>query len=490
MRTGLVALAVLVLVGAAAPAPARAQGNLRAAPTGGRSVLMGGTGVALGRDAAAPFLNPATVARIDDSGIAFSSNFYTFTATQFTGFHQPGPVDTAQFGALNLPQPDLSRGRIDGLPATLCLFLKVGHHTAPITADENRAGRQKLAACLGNVERQLFDATGQGYTGDSGGLHTTQAISIARRWNRLYVGPSYSVYVTDRLAIGASLDAISTTASSTWSVDTLSYGGPGPAAASGFDTSYNAYSIDLGALFGVIYHIDSHQIVGLSVSTPTLHVVGGYKSTATIGELAPNPAVSLTTASGGFISAPPVRVSAGLGAELGRLRIEVDATLWVPVQPFARAEAQVSQTTLVGNVSTLRSYNELVDVDTQPIVDTSFGVEWFLSPSWSLLGGASTDWSALDALPSSPMPSTVAETRLHRLTTSFGVGMHGVATELLLGTELSYGWGRSIAVDPYVDPPRLALVDEHAFGVMLVVAGRTSLAVVRETLSRVIGAQP
>ena len=72
---------------------------------------MGGTGVALGRDAAAPFLNPATVARIDDTGVAFSSNFYSFTSTQFTGFHQPGPVDTAQFGALKLPQTDLSRGR-------------------------------------------------------------------------------------------------------------------------------------------------------------------------------------------------------------------------------------------------------------------------------------------------------------------------------------------------------------------------------------------
>ncbi len=451
---------------------------------------MGGTGVALGRDAAAPFLNPATVARIDDSGIAFSSNFYTFTSTQFTGFHQPGPVDTAQFGALNLPQADLSRGRIDGLPATLCLFLKLGRRTAPLLEGESRAGRQKLSACLGNVERQLFDATGQGYTGASGGLHTTQALSIARRWNRLYVGPSYSIYVTDRLAIGASLDGISTTAASTWSVETLSYGGPGPATASSFDTSYNAYSIDLGALFGLVYHIDAHQIVGLSVSTPTLHVLGNYKSTATIGQLAPNPFVTISTASGGFISAPPLRFSAGLGAELGRLRIEADATLWVPVQPFARAEIQVSQTALVGNVATARSYNEVDDVDAQPIVDTGLGLEWYLNPSLSLLGGASTDWSALDALPSEPRPSTVAETRLHRVTTSFGIGMHGVATELLVGTELSYGWGRSIAVDPYVDPPRLALVDEHAFGVMLVIAGRTSLAVVRETLSRVIGAQP
>jgi hypothetical protein len=489
MRACTASLAVVLLCAAFGPS-ALAQGNLRASPTGGRSVLMGGTGVALGRDAAAPFLNPATVARIDDTGVAFSSNFYSFTSTQFTGFHQPGPVDTAQFGALKLPQTDLSRGRIDGLPSTLCLFLKLGSRAAPPASDEHRTGRQKISACLGNVERQLFDATGQGYTGASGNLHTAQALSIARRWNRLFVGPTYSVYVTDRLAVGASLNVISTTASSTWSVDTVSYGGPVSASASGFDTSYNAYSIDLGSLFGLIYHVDGHQIVGLSVSAPSLHVLGAYKSTATIGQLAPSPAETLTTATGGFISMPPLRVSAGLGAEMGRLRIEVDASLWVPIQPFARAETQVSQTSLAGNVATLRTYNQLVDVDTTTIVDTNLGLEWFLNPTWSLLGGASTDWSALDALPQSPPPGTIAETRLHRLSASFGVGMHGVASELLLGTELSYGWGQSIAVDPYVDPPRLALVDEHAFGVMLVVAGRTSLAVVRETLSRVIGTQP
>jgi hypothetical protein len=489
MRACTVSLAVATLVAFLAPS-ALAQGNPRPSPLGGRSVLMGGTGVALGRDAEAPFLNPATVARIDDNGVSFSSNFYSFTTTQFTGFHQPGPVNAAQFGALNLPDTDLSRGRIDGLPSTLCLVLRLGNRSARAVGDEHRSGRQKIAACLGNVERQLFDATGQGYSGSSGNLHTTQALSISRRWNRLSIGPKYSIYLTDRLAVGGSLDVVSTTASSTWSVNTLSYGGATAPASSSFDTSYNAYSIDLGALLGLIYHIDSHQIVGLSVSTPTLHILGAYKSTATIGELTPTAAETLTTSTGGFISTPPLRISTGLGAELGRLRIEADASLWIPVQPFARSESQVSQTTLVGSVATLHTSNVVVDVDATTIVDASFGLEWFLNPSWSLLGGASTDWSVLDALPQSPPPATVAETRLQRLTTSFGVGMHGVATELLLGTELSYGWGQSIAVDPYVDPPRLALVDEHAFGIMLIVAGRTSLSVVRETLSRVIGAQP
>jgi hypothetical protein len=50
---------VFVTIGFSTRAVA-AQGNDLSAPTGGRSALMGNTGVALARDGAAPFYNPAT----------------------------------------------------------------------------------------------------------------------------------------------------------------------------------------------------------------------------------------------------------------------------------------------------------------------------------------------------------------------------------------------------------------------------------------------
>src|SRR5688572_27991692 len=76
-----------------------AQGNDLSSPTGGRSALMGNTGVALGRDGSAPFHNPATIVRIRDERLAFSVNFYSLALTDFDGWHQPGEVDEAQFGA-------------------------------------------------------------------------------------------------------------------------------------------------------------------------------------------------------------------------------------------------------------------------------------------------------------------------------------------------------------------------------------------------------
>src|SRR3954454_596043 len=88
---------VLALVGFSADR-VKAQGNDLSAPTGGRSALMGSTGVALARDGAAPFFNPATIVRIRDERLAFSVNFYALSLVHFTDFHQPDALDETLFG--------------------------------------------------------------------------------------------------------------------------------------------------------------------------------------------------------------------------------------------------------------------------------------------------------------------------------------------------------------------------------------------------------
>src|SRR5215471_8877450 len=74
-------------------ATARAQGNYKSTPTGGRSALLGDTGIALGSDGSSPFLNPATIVRIHDANLAFSVSFFSLGVTSFSAFHQPGAVD-------------------------------------------------------------------------------------------------------------------------------------------------------------------------------------------------------------------------------------------------------------------------------------------------------------------------------------------------------------------------------------------------------------
>lgn len=452
---------------------ARAQANPRSAPIGGRSALMGGTGVALARDGSAPFLNPATILNISDSGLAFSVNFYTFQATDLGSFHQPGAVDTARYGALSLPSTSLDSSRADALPSTLCLFLTIGHWGDNVEQPEketgHRKGRRKLAACFGSLERQVFSATANGYSGSSGNLTATQAVSIQRSWNRIYVGPSYSVYVTDDVAIGAALDGIGTLASSTWSVDTSVARTGGATSGSAYDTAMSAYSIDLGAMLGVMWRIDDARVFGASISTPALHLFGHYDGTTALQSSGPgagNP--SLATSSGGFSAPPPVRLGLGIGSETRRLRLEGDLGAYLPLTDLAHVDVQGAP-----NPPPVRS---------QPAVDAAIGAEYFVSPGFSFLGGASTDFTTLAPLPSSPPVGTLAESRTERVTGSFGIGSYGDGSELLMGMELSYAWGRSIAVDPFAEQTSLALVDQHIWTAMFIVAGGASLSAFGRTL--------
>ncbi len=98
---------------------------------------MGNTGVALARDGSAPFINPATIVNIDDQRLAFSVNFFTYTLRHFSSWNQPGPVDAATFGNVQVDSTGGSATRFHALPSTLCLFFTLsgitplGDDTAP-----------------------------------------------------------------------------------------------------------------------------------------------------------------------------------------------------------------------------------------------------------------------------------------------------------------------------------------------------------------------
>src|SRR5688572_7691287 len=71
---------------------ARAQSNYRIAPIADRSQLLGGTGMAYGRDATAAFLNPATGVLVDDQRLSFSVNFYQVSFVYAPRWYVPGPI--------------------------------------------------------------------------------------------------------------------------------------------------------------------------------------------------------------------------------------------------------------------------------------------------------------------------------------------------------------------------------------------------------------
>src|SRR6478735_5616832 len=153
-------LAALILsLSSTATTRARAQANDRASPLGGRSALMGNTGIALGRDGAAPFSNPATVVGINDRKLAFSVNFLALQFNQFDNWHQPSSVDP-RFGEVSLGDRSISSSRITTVPSTLCLFLSLsalkdpGAETPKDDPTPWKGGRQKFAVCVATLESE------------------------------------------------------------------------------------------------------------------------------------------------------------------------------------------------------------------------------------------------------------------------------------------------------------------------------------------------
>jgi len=113
------------------------------------------------------------------------------------------------------------------------------------------------------------------------------------------------------------------------------------------------------------------------------------------------------------------------------------------------------------------------------------GGELFLSPKISLLGGLSTDFSAVPkgSLKTDPFHYYPAIT--NRVAASFGYGSHGDGGDLLLGGEFSYGWGERLAVNPYQLPPRLETADERQYVFLLVLAGSTSYKAIKRAVEDV-----
>ena len=195
---------------------ARAQGNDLSAPTGGRSALMGNTGVALARDGSAPFLNPATIVRIDDNSLAFSVNFYTFAATSFAGLAPAGAR-----GHVALRQRRRSTG-LRSRPTAFASFRPRSASSSRSAASRPRGsndgglhrGRQKLAVCFGSTEFEDVVLPALVVPGQHRRSGRRRRRSRSRAsWNRFQAGPTYSISLSDDFAIGASLHGVYTSES-------------------------------------------------------------------------------------------------------------------------------------------------------------------------------------------------------------------------------------------------------------------------------------
>jgi hypothetical protein len=456
-----------------------AQGNDRSAPSGGRSALMGNTGVALGRDGAAPFLNPATIVAIGDQSVAFSVNFFTVGYEHYSDWHQPGPVDTGRFGAITLKGTGEVSDTFKALPSTLCLFFTVGGIASDKDDKDDKvegwhAGKRKLAICLGSLEATDAGLTALSFYGATASGSTAQVQAVNRSWNRLSVGPTYSMAVSDAVSVGASLHGVST--GDTFSLQEnsgTSVPGGGPLQ-SGLAASGNGHAIDTIAILGGTWRHGPFT-VGLSAQVPLVHLYGKYAGTVAnqyaVGGASTQ---TLMSGSGDFHAPPPVRLALGAGTESKRLTLELDVSY-----DFAQSEALSTSvslaTTTLAATTTATTASATYAVPGHGVLNAGAGAEYFLSPSFSVVGGLSTNLSSLRPLSPTMTVGNLAPVRQSALNLSLGIGSYGRGGDLMLGTQLSYGWGEALTANPYSVPNEFAVVDTQSFSALIVLAGTTNL---------------
>lgn len=462
---------------------------------------MGNTGVALGRDGAAPFVNPATIVGIDDRSIAFSVNFLSIQATRFRRFHRPTGVDPL-FTSVRLDKDTVWSRRITALPDTICLFIAF----SALTGNRNgakedptpwRGGRQKLALCLANVESDDMIVPALSARGQTPGGATTQAISIARKWTRAQVGPTYSAQINRRLSLGASLQGAYTSMSFIQDASSLTAAADASAAQSALGMAGNGSSLDLVGILGATYEVRGLTF-GASVQLPALHLLGSYSATLqrTFNTSDANQSI-LVSGSGDYLAKPPVRFSAGVGTKNDTWTLEANASF-----DFGRSQAvgttlQTHATALTDGSLSQSALEATYAQRTQPTLNGAVGGEYFITPRLSMLGGVFTNLSAVPKLEPQAVPSlgNLLQSRLHRVGVSFGLGSYGTGGELLFGTQLGYGWGEMLGPDVYASPSDWSVVKTQSFSALFVLAGNTNLRSIKRAIEGVRdavtpGAQP
>jgi hypothetical protein len=467
---------------------ARAQGNDRSAPTGGRSALMGNTGVALARDGAAPFINPATIVVIDDQRLAFSVNFFTYSLRHFSHWNQPGPVDASKFGNVALDTTGNSSTRFQALPSTLCLFFTLsgitplGDDDAPLPGTPR--GRQKLAFCLGTLESDPVSLTALQFHGQTSAGSTSQIESIARSWNRIYVGPTYGIELTDRLALGLSLHGVVTSDSFIVEGSSISTLVGGTALQSGLGTEGYGYSFDLLANVGATYKIGRLKL-GADGQLPSLHGFGKLQATAHDDTSGMSGTSDLDTASGSFRAPPPIRLAVGAGYEWPRLTVEVDGSLEFPWSTALSSTLNVTSTHLANGETTTSSATQTYTVGTRSMVNAAVGAEYFVRPSFSLIGGAYSNISAIRALDAARSVGNLVQARTNHLGLSFGIGSYGHSADVLIGTQIDVGWGDALVVNPYVSPNDWTVIGTQIYSALLILAGTTDLRAIGHAVEKI-----
>jgi hypothetical protein len=483
-RVAAAVAAVALLVAAFSPRNAAAQANYKLAPVGGRTTLVGGTGLAFGRDSASAYLNPATVVRVDPGRLAFSVNFYELSVFDAPEWYTPGPVDRTHFGDVAGSKANVTTVGFDTLPSSLCIFLRAGDiaFLARETSKGLSESQARLGICIATVQASDFTFDREDFSSGNARGGTRQAQTVRQSFRRIAVGPTYSMYVTNALAVGASLHVSRAAYRSLFETTATTYGGVSPVT-SIFYSSAHGDSYDINGTLGATYRIGRYQTVAMALELPSLHVFGpGGVNHYTHFDGAGAGSQTLT-ANGDFAANAPMRIALGTGMERAWGSAELNVSYHMPVAPAYTAHLDGRAVDVHNGVGVDRAVSLDLSTRARGAVNIGVGGELVIAPYITLLTGLSTDLSTAreGSLLSDPM--SYFPSRTNRVAASLGLGSHGDGGDLYFGGELGYAWGERLAVNSYQLPARLETTPHQTFSLVVVIAGTTSFKAIKRAVN-------
>ncbi|MBI2394144.1 MAG: hypothetical protein HYV09_31530 [Deltaproteobacteria bacterium] len=467
----------LALAATLAVRSVEAQSNYRSTPIGGRTTLMGSTGLNYGIDGAAPFQNPATLVLVDDERLSFSVNFYTFTAFRAPRWYQPAAVDSARFGAFDDPSASLTDLEFNALPSSLCLFLS-----------SSRTSRLALCAAATQTSSFTFASERQDVGLGLGRLTRIQQTMLVS-FIRFALGPTYAVQISERLTIGASLFGGLAMHRSSINANAQTYGGPAPPISSSFYSGSRGDTLELHALAGLTYRVGKHSFA-LALEAPSLHVFGVGAANLNTHFEGAGASTRSVGVDGSFVSSTPFRVGVGTGVAGEKGSAELNLFFHAPMGRAYEANLEGTSVTIDGAGAREEKMNVVIARGARAVLNAGIGGQYLLTPTLSVLGGFSTDFSAAPADEPRGDLLNYNTARTHRLSGTIGFGSHAADPkegELVIGTELSYGWGKRLVVNSYQLPPEFSRASHGTFTALLIIAGSTSLASIRRAVSDAAG---
>lgn len=400
--------ALTAALAAALAAPgAAAQANYQSYPVGGTASGMGGAYTALADDSSGAYYNPAGPAFAVGDSLSLSTNLY-------------GMVGGSSLGAFGRGV-DFDYRSVNIVPSAASSLSHLGASTRERPSRWVFTFNVFAPQTLQVSQRSILN---RGETT----LFTTYDEKA------LLVGPTLSLRLSDRLAVGLSLygsyHALATR------TDLTDVFGAVMSTASDFiqlTLNNDASNLGLVAAAGARWEPTPGLLLGLSVRSPTVHVYGSGSAFQRVAVAATSagraPAVMTTVDEVDTAHVLPARVALGVAwRRRGRYAVAFDLTAYLPVGYQA--------------VRSARTPSLDVAVDRRAVVNGALGFEYFLTPATPLHAGVFTDLSA------APSPTAAGgEDRVDLVGASLGVGRFSEHTATQVAVVGSLGGAEAVGVD-------------------------------------------